>query len=100
MNNNTASPRSIPEPVTVTVRREVALFALLMEKKLAANDHKPHWCYEEKEVLWAKLMAELYELQVELVKPHNDAEKIALEAADLANFAMMLVDNHGGLVCE
>lgn len=72
------------------LRPALAAFALAMEAKLKANDHKGGWagCDEH----W--LMDRLYEEADELCDAINkgDPEAVAPEAADVANFAMMIYD--------
>lgn len=92
---------------TIDVRREVAAFALLMEAKLRENDHKGGWKDEDTTYLSRRCGNELEELR-KAVSALNDAymrgprplgprlgelkTAIHREAADVANFAMMLAD--------
>ena len=79
----------------LTLRPEVEAFARAMERKLRDNDHKPHWSECEQLYLRARLLEEVKELWHAL---ENEApENVLLEAADVANFAMMLADVAGGL---
>lgn len=84
------------------VRSPVQRFALLMERALQANDHKGGWDEESAEWLLSRLREEAEELAA--VTPsaaHSniscDAERVGREAADVANFAMMIADVCGGL---
>lgn len=70
----------------ITLRPCVQAFAERMETKLSANDHKGGWSHMAKEDLVRLLIDEFYELVV------ADAENVADEAADVANFAMMIAD--------
>jgi hypothetical protein len=100
-------------------RSEVLQFARLMEYKLRLNDHKGGWKVHIPDGGWKvcspsflfdKLREEVQELRKEVFGvscgcreafcPHThwpNPEKIALEAADVANMSLMLVDVHGGL---
>ena len=73
------------------VRHEIEVFAQFMEHKLKLNDHKGGW--EEKELndRLKLLKEEVIELEEALVdESHLD---IVFEAADIANFAMMIAWN-------
>lgn len=76
------------------LRPEVAAFALAMEQKLRENDHKGGW----KKCTLAYLMKRLREETKELadaVSRRSEgwaAGKFRREAADVANFAMMIAD--------
>ncbi|NBJ13243.1 hypothetical protein [Microvirga arsenatis] len=78
------------------LRPEVLAFALLMEQQLRANDHKPGWKNDAPVVLMDRLHEEAAELH-EALKQGDYREHIALEAADVANFAMMIADVCGCL---
>jgi NTP pyrophosphatase (non-canonical NTP hydrolase) len=79
---------------------EVSLFAMRMEAKLRANDHKGHWRDCSIEYLRTRLHEELGELltvldKYETVRGTPTAElveQIADESADVANFCMMIAD--------
>lgn len=73
------------------VRQEVAWFAVAMEKKLTENDHKTHWRKSGLPYLVGRLHQEAYELMVALQRK-NDPDGVLDEAADVANFAMMIAD--------
>lgn len=84
-------------------RPEVAAFAMLMEAQLKANDHKPGWGSDSLLSLHERLEEEARELWGE-IRPDPDTgiaaydhEAIEKEAADVANFAMMIVSNLGAL---
>lgn len=85
----------------------VAAFAARMERKLDMNRHKgdrANWLKDEPEALMERLRQETHELAVELEvaavrmnEPFNVAwmaQRLADEAADVANFAMMIADWH------
>lgn len=77
----------------LAVRPEVARFALLMEAKLRANDHKQPWRHCSLNYLSTRLTQERAELRQALKK----REDVGLECADVANFAMMIADKVGDL---
>lgn len=72
-------------------RPEVQWFAKQMEAKLRANDHKRHWSECHPDYLIHRLYQEAGELwrAIEQKKP---AHEVIQEAADVANFAMMIAD--------
>lgn len=74
----------------VVLRPEVFRFALEMETKLFLNDHKGGWHRES--ALW--LLERLYEEASELRHSIDSGccEEIRSEAADVANFAMMIAE--------
>ena len=78
------------------MRDVVILFALLMEEKLGANDHKRHWSSFTVEYLLRRLRQEVGELE-RAVSEGQSPPDIGREAADVANFAMMVADLAGGL---
>ena len=83
------------------VRPEVRAFADAMEERLAANDHKPGWIGDSPHALLARLREEATELQVVLNSSATPGrETILREAADVANFAMMIADVCGALEWE
>jgi len=79
------------------VRPEVAAFAQAMEAQLKANDHKPGWKSDSLDSLHRRLIEEADELLEEIDKDAWTPEGVTREAADVANFAMMLADRCGGL---
>ena len=79
----------------------VRWFAEEMEKELKTNDSKGSW--EDEDVLWlfGRLLEEVEELRVILEQSdgmesscpdYKDVPDIISEAADVANFAMMIAD--------
>lgn len=85
-------PESTPMP-----RDEVVEFSLDMEEQLAKNDHKGGWDDLSIPHLMSRLAEEYAELTRVLQQPcsyeediKRDAEDIIAEAADVANFAMMI----------
>lgn len=89
------------EPITKPeehLRPEVLRFALIMERQLRANDAKPGWDGDAADDLFARAEEELIELGAVLraSRDPNDARmrrrEIAREAADIANFCMMIAD--------
>ena len=97
--------------INTTVRPEVAAMALAMESRLQANEHKGGWRDETFVFLAARVEDELRELREAIAKyslakfygdgASNDEvvarEDVLHEAADVANFAMMIADNCGAL---
>lgn len=91
-------------------RPEVRAFADLMEAQLRANDHKPGWKNDFPSDLWERLREEATELvdaigfwgkqknwgEMALHMPRA-IEDVGREAADVANFAMMIADVCGAL---
>lgn len=74
------------------IRAEVVSFARSMEARLTRNDYKGHWSQHEDIALVRWLLDEVGELLEALQGgDHEDSEK---EAADVANLAMFLADNH------
>ena len=74
------------------IRPEVKVFAEKMEYKLSLNDSKDHWCLVPLDRLIDGMMSEIAEL-LDSIKHGDSLEEIAFEAADVANFAMMIADN-------
>ena len=83
------------------LRPEVLAFAYLMEQKLKENDHKGGWDNCEENYLLKRLKEEAFELERVCDQvgdsPKHKRPKVGLEAADVANFAMMLADIYGAL---
>ena len=71
-------------------RPEVVAFADAMEAKLKENDHKRHWRYLGMQTLSMRLTQEREELRRAV--EGGDPESVLREAADVANFAMMIAD--------
>lgn len=81
--------------IDTSPRAVVVLFADAMEAQLAANDHKGGWRGISPAWLLTRLVQELGELRravtkYELYPGHRAA--VVREAADVANFAMMIAD--------
>ncbi len=74
------------------LRPVVKWFAEKMEDKLKANDHKTGWINDDWDELYDRLLEESKELYRECGKFTKDESKIIGEAADVANFAMMIAD--------
>lgn len=74
-------------------RIEVTTFADAMERKLRANEHKGHWANED--ILY--LMRRMNDEVVELKRAIGSGGAVLDEAADVANFAMMIADVCGAL---
>ena len=77
------------------LRESVQWFAELMENKLRENDYKGGWDNENIYWLWERLRDESSELLAAIDATRDlyaDPINIALEAADIANFAMMIAD--------
>lgn len=75
-------------------RHEVLEFAQDMERALANNDHKGRWTGEKMSVLLKRLREETDEL-AEAIGRKATAEgsaEVIREAADVANFALMIAD--------
>lgn len=80
--------------IETTPRPEVQWFARRMEKKLQANDHKQHWSKCNNDYLIHRLYQEAHELW-SAIQNGEPIENIISEAADVANFALMIADNAG-----
>jgi NTP pyrophosphatase (non-canonical NTP hydrolase) len=86
-------------------RPEVVAFANLMERELRANDHKPGWKNDDADVLARRVMEEATELldavaESSALRTHltaSEKARVAEEAADVANMAMMVADVSGAL---
>ena len=71
------------------MRPQVAWFANEMERRLEENDHKGGWeCCTDK-WLFNRLRQEMKELACAV----KEGRGVVEEAADVANFAMMIADN-------
>lgn len=87
---------------TLTLRPEVQRFAAAMERELRANDHKGGWRNDAPGRLLRRLWQEADELARALDAHKTDpsaetSARVASEAADVGNFAMMIADVCGGL---
>jgi hypothetical protein len=76
-------------------RSEVRWFAKEMESTLKKNDHKGGWQKETMEYLFNRLKEEVDELEPAL---YDKYRKCIREAADVANFAMMIADNNRAMM--
>lgn len=83
------------------LRPALAMFAIAMEARLRANDHKGGWGDCQYRFLFRRLLEEAEELREATgihcsACGHNPGKKdgrdIRDEAADVANFAMMIAD--------
>ena len=72
-------------------RKEVKAFAAMMEYKLKKNDHKGNFENTDVDVLLKRLKEEVDELEI-AIKSESYFE-VMLEAADVANFACIIVWN-------
>lgn len=100
---------TIPEDITAAAKRweslrpEVQRFATLMEEALRRNEGKGGWHDDQPEELLLRAYEELGELHREVLRrfrsdePGSWRNRIAREAADVANFALMVADVCGGL---
>jgi hypothetical protein len=80
------------------LRDEVIVFAFMMEEKLKKNDHKGGWHNVPTGQLWHRMHAETGEMDEALVnRATDDVMPVFREAADIANYAMMISDNMGAL---
>lgn len=84
------------------LRPEVLAFAHLMEAQLKANDHKPGWKGEDWYPLLMRMREETIELHEALIPGSRTDlpawwKRVGSEAADVANFAMMIADVCGAL---
>jgi hypothetical protein len=77
-----------------TPRKEVAVFAQMMERKLKAKDHKGGWSNRAIQDLLSRLRGEIEELQS--CVDENSIIGILDETVDVANFAMMIADKVRG----
>ena len=72
-------------------RKEVKAFAAMMEYKLKKNDHKGNFENTDVDFLLKRLKEEVDELEI-AIKSESYFE-VMLEAADVANFACIIVWN-------
>jgi len=75
------------------LRPEVIAFAIVMEYRLRLNDYKGTW----KECSLTYLLTRCREELDELLPAVTGVCPAAYEAADVANFAMMIADKYGYL---
>jgi NTP pyrophosphatase (non-canonical NTP hydrolase) len=86
------------------VREPLAWFAWQMAQQLDVNDHKDGWGGMSASRLLVRLKQETKELERAIMgttpmSERRQWERIVEEAADVANFAMMIADNARSL-CE
>lgn len=74
------------------IRKEVIEFSKDMELQLRKNDHKCGWEHCSYSFLFNKLQEEVKELEHEIKYRRISDEAIIKEAADIANFCMMIAD--------
>lgn len=74
------------------IRTELLRFAESMEIKLKQNDFKEAWGLCAISYLFGQLKEEVHELHVAI--NDGDVQKIIDECVDVANYAMMIADNH------
>ena len=67
-----------------------------METKLRRNDHKTGWQTMSVDALMVRASQELLEMSNAITDDMTE-RRVRLEAADVANFLMMAVDNYGRL---
>jgi len=91
--------------MTVKIRPEVLHFAEAMEEKLAINDHKGGWDSMSMERLFFRMKDEIREMEMAVKSlaadilykgqtyTDRDARLVRQEAADVANFCMMMAEN-------
>jgi NTP pyrophosphatase (non-canonical NTP hydrolase) len=77
--------------VRMEIRKSVLKFAEEMEKKLKENDHKGGWRNCTIDYLMQRLFQEWGELSY-VVHQKKPRKEIVSEAADVANFAMMITE--------
>jgi hypothetical protein len=80
-------------------RPSVQRFAILMEEELRRNDWKGGWMGMKRWQVSNRLNEELRELDSEVLRSGRRVvpERVIKESVDVANFAMFMVDIHGGL---
>ena len=86
---------------TLRPRAAVRRFAQEMERVLRKNDYKSGWKGMHHPEIIQRLHQELHEIEREIITwqhLHRDSdrlpEKLIAEAVDVANFTMMILDNH------
>lgn len=81
-------------------KKELADFSMVMAEKLREKQYKEHWSYYSLEWLMSRLLEETAELlrAIKGIDPIDgkltDSQNVQREAADIANFAMMIADNY------
>lgn len=81
------------------VRPEVLRYAVLMERELRANDHKPGWKNNKPADLMERVEEEFVEFREVMqdfpLNPHSEflmKDLVAEEASDVSNMIMMILD--------
>lgn len=74
----------------------IDLFAAVMKQKIRENIHKGDWIDEKFEGLDYKLREKISEL-IESINLNHAPMDVVREAADVANYAMMIADNYARL---
>ena len=97
MNDNKQKPEKSTQDVVCpaercVIREPLKNFTEQMELKLRKNDHKGGWTNCDIRYLINRLRSELLELDYAIRL--DDNRMIVDEAVDVANFAMMIADNH------
>lgn len=78
--------------MALTYQAHVNRFGKIMVAKLKENEHKAGWSQMTPDYLMQRMAGEVYELTRELMRRPRNPEQIAREAADVANFAMMVAE--------
>jgi len=78
------------------LRAQVRAFAEAMERRLQANDWKGGWTGCDAYAFCHRILDEYCELLVALDAPQAN-KRVLEEAADVANFAMIVCDLRGAL---
>ncbi|MCK9459919.1 MAG: hypothetical protein M0R80_09805 [Proteobacteria bacterium] len=83
--------------IDIYCRTEVKDFAILMEDKLRKNDFKGGWKQDDITTLLLKLQVNVEKLFNDAVMSRSSTDitqmKSIDDCADIANYAMMIVDN-------
>lgn len=79
------------QKLIIKTRQAITNFSKIMEKKLKDNDHKEGWNTCNNQYLLSRMFEECFELQDAITSKNSN--NICYEAADVANFAMMIADN-------
>lgn len=82
--------------MTAMFRPVVTCFAEEMEEQLQANEHKGGWKSCDEDCLWDELTKNITILDFALA--NSDTPEVLRRCANIANFAMMIADNFGGLM--
>jgi NTP pyrophosphatase (non-canonical NTP hydrolase) len=78
-------------------KEKITLFSRAMLEKLNENSNKGSWESCELDYLFCRLQEEVRELQHAVYENSSPLDAIRREAADVANFVMMIADNCGAL---